>query len=101
MQDFVNQKDVPRDEVVNNWIWEVNGYAGNGAPAWGLYTDEGSQGLVFCDNLVARCRDGAIHQHYGRENVYSNNLFLAFSKAGAWRSRAEDHVTIRVLNNVF
>lgn len=88
-------------EVANNWIWEVNGYAGNGAPAWGLYTDEGSQGLVFRDNLVARCRDGAIHQHYGRENVYSNNLFLAFSKAGAWRSRAEDHVTVRVLNNVF
>ncbi len=88
-------------EVANNWIWEVNGYADNGAPAWGLYTDEGSQGLVFRDNLVERCRDGAIHQHYGRENVYSNNLFLAFSKAGAWRSRAEGHVTVRVLNNVF
>ncbi|MGN0853798.1 MAG: hypothetical protein ACI4Q3_10555 [Kiritimatiellia bacterium] len=87
--------------VRNNWIWEVNGYRENGSPAWGLYTDEGSHGLVFCDNLVEKCRDGAIHQHYGRENVYSNNLCLTFSKSGVWRSRPEEHVTIRVLNNVF
>lgn len=87
--------------VRNNWIWEVNGYADNGSPAWGLYTDEGSHGFVFCDNLVEKCRDGAIHQHYGSENVYSNNLCLTFSKDGVWRSRAEDHVTIRVMNNIF
>ncbi len=87
--------------VRNNWIWEVNGYADNGSPAWGLYTDEGSHGFVFCDNLIEKCRDGAIHQHYGSGNVYSNNLCLTFSKAGVWRSRAEDHVTIRVMNNVF
>ena len=30
--------DSAGSEVANNWIWEVNGYAGNGAPAWGLYT---------------------------------------------------------------
>ena len=87
--------------VRNNWIWEVNGYADNGSPAWGLYTDEGSHGFVFCDNLVEKCRDGAIHQHYGKENVYSNNLCLTFSKDGVWRSRSEDHVTIRVMNNIF
>ncbi|MGN0847518.1 MAG: right-handed parallel beta-helix repeat-containing protein [Kiritimatiellia bacterium] len=87
--------------VRNNWIWEVNGYADNGSPAWGLYTDEGSHGFVFCDNLVEKCRDGAIHQHYGSENIYSNNLCLTFARNGVWRSRAEDHVTIRVMNNIF
>ena len=87
--------------VCNNWIHDVNGYADNGSPAWGLYTDEGSRGILLASNLVERCRDGAVHQHYGRENVYANNIFATFDKFGVWRSRTEDHVTIRVLDNIF
>lgn len=88
-------------QVCRNWIHDVNGYGYNGSPAWGLYTDEGSHGLLLASNLVERCRDGAVHQHYGSENVYANNIFATFDRFGVWRSRDEDHVTIRVLNNVF
>ena len=91
----------PRTTVCRNWIHDVNGYRDNGSPAWGLYTDEGSQGELLASNLVERCRSGAIHQHYGKENVYANNILATFDEFGVWRSRAEDHVTIRVLNNVF
>ena len=87
--------------VCNNWIHDVNGYLDNGSPAWGLYTDEGSAGIFLASNLVERCRSGAVHQHYGRENVFRNNIFALFDVAGAWRSRLEDHVTVRLENNVF
>ena len=87
--------------VCNNWIHDVNGYRDNGSPAWGLYTDEGSAGIFLASNLVERCRSGAVHQHYGRENVFRNNIFALFDEAGVWRSRLEDHVTMRIENNVF
>ena len=86
---------------IGNWIHDVNGYSGAGSPAWGLYTDEGSAGIFFSSNLVERCRDGAVHQHYGRENVFANNIFATFDRNGVWRSRVEDHTTIIVTNNVF
>jgi len=86
---------------IGNWIHDVNGYAGTGSPAWGLYTDEGSHGILFASNLVERCRDGAVHQHYGRENVWANNIFATFDRNGVWRSRVEDHTTVIVTNNVF
>ena len=86
---------------IGNWIHDVNGYAGAGSPAWGLYTDEGSAGIFFSSNLVERCRDGAVHQHYGKKNTFANNSFATFEKSGVWRSRLEDHTTIIVTNNVF
>ncbi|MBQ0032185.1 MAG: right-handed parallel beta-helix repeat-containing protein [bacterium] len=87
--------------VCNNWIHDVNGYRDNGSPAWGLYTDEGAAGVFLASNLVERCRSGAVHQHYGRENVFRNNIFALFDEAGVWRSRLENHVTMRIENNVF
>lgn len=88
-------------EEIGNWIHDVNGYTGSGSPAWGLYTDEGSRGILLASNLVERCRDGAVHQHYGRDNKWVNNLFLTFDVNGVWRTRVEDHTTIVVTNNVF
>ncbi len=86
---------------IGNWIHDVNGYSGAGSPAWGLYTDEGSAGILLASNLVERCRDGAVHQHYGKNNTFANNIFATFDRNGVWRSRVEDHTTIIVTNNVF
>ena len=86
---------------IGNWIHDVNGYSGAGSPAWGLYTDEGSAGILLASNLVERCRDGAVHQHYGKDNTFANNIFATFERSGVWRSRVEDHTTIIVTNNVF
>ena len=88
-------------EVVNNWISDVNGYRGCGSPAWGLYTDEGSHHVLLASNLVERCRDGGIHQNYGKENTYRNNLFVDCERNQVWCGRIEPHVTIVVSNNVF
>lgn len=86
--------------VAGNWIHDVDGYAETSAPAVGIYTDEGSSGILFASNLVERCSSGAVFQHFGRENVFANNIF-SFDRYGVRRGRAENHTTVIVTNNIF
>ncbi len=64
--------------VARNVIHGVDGMVYGG---WGLYPDEGTEGVTYEDNLVFDTKDGGIHQHFGRDNVVRNNIF-AFSREG-------------------
>ena len=86
--------------VAGNWIHDVDGYAETSAPAVGIYTDEGSSGILHASNLIERCSSGAVFQHFGRENVFANNIF-SFDRYGIRRGRIEDHTTVIVTNNIF
>ena len=86
----------PATVVRNNVVHDVAGHD----KAWGLYTDEGSTGIVLENNLVYRTTHGSFHQHYGRDNLVCNNIFAFGRDAQIVRSRDEPHRSFTFERNI-
>ena len=89
----------PGTRICHNLIHDVytRGYGG-----FGLYTDEGSSGILVEDNIVYNTKYGAYHMNYGRDCTVRNNIFAGCLQEQLRRSRheREPHVSFSFYNNI-
>ena len=67
---------------------------------WGIYYDEGTTGAISEENIVYRTSHEGFHQHYGKENVFRNNIIAYGTGYQVKVSRAEPHTSFAFEQNI-
>jgi hypothetical protein len=87
-----------RGTVIRSNLWHDS--AGLRYGGWGIYFDEGTTEILAEKNLVFRTTHGGFHQHYGRDNVVRNNIFVDARDFQLQRTRHENHRSFTFERNI-
>jgi hypothetical protein len=94
--------------ILNNKVHDVNhdpaGYGG-----WGLYTDQGTMGVVIQNNLVYRTSDASLHVNSSSTappssttpNLFKNNILVYGGMGAMARHNDTTFLSFQFQNNVF
>ena len=83
--------------VTNNVIMHVNSSSYGG---WGMYNDEGSEGVRWENNLVVDTSTDSYHIHFGRSNEVVNCVLVGSRGSVLTVSRMEAHRQVAFRRNV-
>lgn len=84
----------PGTVISNNYIHDVQN-------AHGLYTDEGSQQILFENNVILRVGDCAYQHHHGHSNIFRNNIFADARVNYIRRCREDEKESFWMDRNIF
>lgn len=87
----------PGTVIRGNWFHDIAAFKYGG---WGIYFDEGTSDVRAEGNVVARTTHGGFHQHYGKDNVFANNVLIAGRDAQIQRTRPEEHTSFTFTKNI-
>lgn len=83
--------------VTNNVIMNINSISYGG---WGMYNDEGSEGIRWENNLVVDTSTDSYHCHYGRSNTVVNCIMANARGSKLCVSRKEKHHQVSFERNI-
>jgi len=83
--------------VTNNVIMDVDSISYGG---WGMYNDEGSEGVHWENNLVVNTTADSYHLHFGRSNEVVNCVMANGGTSKLCVSRVEKHPQVRFARNI-
>ena len=83
--------------IHHNVISDVKAKSNEG---WGIYADEGTTGVLIENNLVYRTTSGGFHQHYGSNNIVTNNIFAWGENSQVQLSKVKEEHPLRFCRNI-
>lgn len=87
----------PGTIVRNNIIHDV---VSSHYGALGLYTDEGSSGMLFENNICYNITGNCFGQHFGHQNTVRNNIFVKSDESPIGMSKEELHIGMLFEKNI-
>ncbi|KQC29953.1 right-handed parallel beta-helix repeat-containing protein [Flagellimonas eckloniae] len=67
---------------------------------WAIYCDEGTTNILVENNLAYRCRHACFNQHYGKDNIVSNNIFAFADTSVIMMAKIQPHTAYILKNNI-